>query len=196
MKRNIIILILLILVAIAQIFVPAKMLYDSEENIRTGIIYKFRTIPVDPNDPFRGKYITLRYNSNRFKTGNFEDWYRYQEVFVKFKTGKNGFAKIASVSSTKPDSYFYLKAQIRRVIKKDSTELVIKYPFTKYFMEETKAPKAEKLYNEMQRDSANVTYSVVSIKKGRAVIIDVKINDVSIKDIVTDDLINKETSVE
>lgn len=43
-----------ILVAIVQLYVPAKMILDREDILDTGKEYKFKTEPIDPNDPFRG----------------------------------------------------------------------------------------------------------------------------------------------
>ena len=44
-----------ILVALVQLFVPAKMILDREDILDMGKEYKFKTEPIDPNDPFRGK---------------------------------------------------------------------------------------------------------------------------------------------
>ena len=51
-------------------------------------------------------------------------------------------------------------------------------------MEESKAKPAEDLYMESQRNIDNMTYALVSIKDGDAVLKDVIIDDKSIKEIV------------
>ena len=55
-------------------------------------------------------------------------------------------------------------------------------------MEESKAYKAERIYRDGLRDSTKQTYALVSVKKGNAVLRDVLIDDVSIKDIVESQL--------
>ena len=59
-KRN---LILLLLLVCLQLFVPAKMIYDHEAILNKGKVFKFKTAPVDPSDPIRGKYITLQFEA-------------------------------------------------------------------------------------------------------------------------------------
>jgi uncharacterized membrane-anchored protein len=49
------------LTCLAQWFVPAQMIYDQEQVLREGKTYHFKTAPIDPSDPFRGKYITLSF---------------------------------------------------------------------------------------------------------------------------------------
>lgn len=51
-------------------------------------------------------------------------------------------------------------------------------------MEEIKAYEAELTYSRSQLDSSETTYALVSIRDGDAVLKDVLINEVSIKDIV------------
>ena len=48
-------------------------------------------------------------------------------------------------------------------------------------MDEFKAPKAEKMYRQSNRDSTQKVYAMVSVLKGKAVIKDVMINEKSIR---------------
>ena len=88
-----------IVLAVFQLFTPTKMILDQEAVLKKGIAYKFKTQPVDPSDPFRGKYITLSYDISSFKT-NDSLWERNQPVYVYLTTDSLGFAKINSVSKT------------------------------------------------------------------------------------------------
>ena len=51
-------------------------------------------------------------------------------------------------------------------------------------MEESKAYEAELTYRQSQRDTTKLTYALVSIKNGDAVLKDVLIDGISIKEIV------------
>ena len=50
-----------VLMVLAQLFVPLRMIFSSEKIINSERNFKFKTVPRDPVDPFRGKYITLRF---------------------------------------------------------------------------------------------------------------------------------------
>src|SRR5690554_461138 len=63
-----------ILVAIIQLAVPAKMIWDKENVLKSGKEFKFETAPVDPTDPFRGKYIALNYKENTYSSDDSSTW--------------------------------------------------------------------------------------------------------------------------
>ena len=50
-----------ILLVLVQLFVPANMILEQEDILKNGTPYKFKTAPIDPYDPFRGKYVWLGY---------------------------------------------------------------------------------------------------------------------------------------
>ena len=91
--------ILFVLVALVQLFVPLQMIFGQEDVLDSGKAYKFKTEPVDPSDPFRGKYITLRYAMNSASTKD-STWLRQDDVYVYIKEDSLGFAKLTQVSKT------------------------------------------------------------------------------------------------
>jgi uncharacterized membrane-anchored protein len=84
---------LFIAMCLLQWLVPAKVIYDSENLLREGIQYRFRTLPIDPSDPFRGKYITLNFEANSITLRDRADWKAGEVVFVSFTTDSAGFAQ-------------------------------------------------------------------------------------------------------
>lgn len=185
MDRKYKLLLVFILVALIQLYIPAKMILDSEDVIDSGIAYKFKTAPVDPTDPFRGKYITLRYKDNSVEVENKNDWINGEEVYVILNMDKDGFAKIKFLSKETPKyKADYLKAKISFVSSGGSNQVRIAYPFNRYYMEESKAEAAEKAYRQSQADTSKLTYALVSIKNGEAVLQDVLIGGIPIKDMV------------
>jgi uncharacterized membrane-anchored protein len=64
MDRKKILILAFALMVVAQFYVPISMITESEDILSEGTPYKFRTAPIDPNDPFRGKYITLSFKEN------------------------------------------------------------------------------------------------------------------------------------
>jgi len=174
-----------ILVALVQLFVPAKMILDREDILDKGKEYKFKTEPIDPNDPFRGKYITLRYEDDMIDIQNEADWIRGEIIYVFLTTNNEGFAKIQSVSKENPtNNQDFLKTKVSYVSGNGSNKLTIDYPFDRYYMEESKAYDAELTYRESQLDTSQIAYALVCIKDGEAVLKDVLINEVSIREIV------------
>jgi len=185
MDRKYKLLTVFILVALVQLYIPTKMIIDSEGVLDSGTAYKFKTAPVDPTDPFRGKYITLRYKNNRVEVEKESDWMSGEEIYVILSKDKDGFAGIKSISKEAPQyKVDYFKAKIRYVTSNGSNQVQIAYPFNRYYMEESKAEAAEKAYRKSQADTSKVAYALVSIKDGEAVLKDVLIDGVSIKDIV------------
>lgn len=174
-----------IVMALIQLYIPSKIILDNESVLRSGTIYKFRTAPIDPTDPFRGKYITLNYRETTYNAPNIDDWVMGENIYVTFTTDNNGFAKIESVTKNKPaDTDAYLKTKVNYVSASGNNQLIIDYPFDKYYMEESIAPSAELLYNHSRLDTNQVAYSLVSVRKGNAVLKDVLINGVPIREVV------------
>lgn len=181
MKRPL--FILFIVVAIIQLAVPAKMILDKENILSLGVPYKFRTAPIDPYDPFRGKYITLNFDATQFDVAGDTAWRANDVVYVHLGNDSAGFAKIKDLTRQPPadDNIDYVKARIQYAY---DNKVTIEYNFTRFYMEESKAPEAEVSYRSAQWDTAQVVYALVNVRKGEAALKDVKINDISIADLI------------
>lgn len=181
MARKIVIL-CFILLALVQLYVPGSLILEMEGVINTGNSYKFKTMPVDPNDPFRGKYITLGFEESWVAVDTEKEWLEYQLVYAFVSRDDEGFAVIDSISNDKPtEKSEYFEANINRV---NIGKVRLEMPFDRYYMEESKAYAAEQLYRSARGDSSEVAYALVHIKNGQAVLKDVMIDGKSIKDLV------------
>ncbi len=186
MKKTYRLLLLFILLAIVQLYVPAKMILDREEVLTSGVEYKFKTIPVDPNDPFRGKYVSLKFEAATYQDQTDKSWVIGEDVYVILTRDSKGFAKIESLSRGIPQHEGdYFKSMIRYIDTKKSIDL--KFPFNRFYMEEKKAKMAEKVYRKSQLNTDKETYALVILKNGESVLKDVLIDGKSIKDIVSKD---------
>jgi uncharacterized membrane-anchored protein len=181
------------LLALVQLYVPAGMILNREKVLSSGKEYKFQVAPVDPSDPFRGKYITLRYRHNTFQVSDANAWEMGEVVFVHLRRDPSGFARIGQVSKKKPPSSVnYVKARVAYVSQdKPNKTLVVDYPFDRYYMEESKALPAEQAYGASLQDTTQVTYALVNIKAGDAVLKDVMIGEVPIREKVARMLRNR-----
>ena len=184
MKNKNILLILFLFVVMAQLFVPSQMIYNQEDILNTGKIVKFQCEPIDPNDPFRGKYITLKFKESAIKVKNLKEWNSNETIFAKIETSKDGFAKIKSISRTEPtDNSIYLKLKINYITEYEGNKIYLDFPFNRFYMNENKAKNAEKVYTESTIDTTKIAYALIATKNGEAVIKDVLIDNISIKEL-------------
>lgn len=181
--KSIHLFIIFIIVALIQISVPAKMIYDQEDVLSTGVLYKFKTQPIDPADPFRGKYIRLNFEASRFQTKD-TTWVNNEAIYVSLMTDENGYAKISNVTRVQPKRGDYILAKVDWYAQWDN-QLRIDYNIERFYMKETKAKAAEIAHIEAQRDSSShITYATIYVKAGEAVLEDVFIDDIPIADFV------------
>ena len=151
-------------VALAQLAVPTTMVWQRDQTLKQGRIWKFRTAPVDPVDVIRGRYIALRFTAEEFAAaGKFEAGNK--PVYAVLKQSTDGFAEIdhlttepAGTDDTVPvESVWWWggKQQVR-------------FPFNKFWVAEANAAAAERAYVENnRRDNQNV-YVTVRVRRGDA----------------------------
>lgn len=185
MNSKKIVLTAFVLLAIIQLAIPAKMIWDREKILATGKEYKFETAPVDPTDPFRGKYIVLQYKENSIILESDANWVSGEAIYVILKNNPSGFATISGISKEKPaSSVDFVEAKVAFVTGNRNKTVNISYPFDRFYMEESKAYDAEQEYIKSQMDTTKTTYALVSIKNGKAVLKDVFIDKIPIGDLV------------
>jgi len=171
------------LMVLAQIFASAQIVYKYERTIASDNVYKFKTAPVDPNDPFRGKYITLNYQINSFMTTD-ESWDSYEIGYAYFSKDENGFAVLETLVK---EPYADSKLDYIQVEINNHYDGYVRFdlPFDRYYMEESKAYDAEVLSRELRRDGKeDHIYAIVHIENGTHVLTDIMVNGVSMKDAV------------
>lgn len=173
---------LFVIMIIAQWFVPLQMIFQQEDVLAKGKIFKFKTEPIDPSDPFRGKYITLRFAETRYPVDTSLHFLPGEDIYVAI-ANKGEYASIQSISREVPNNTGeYVKAKVW--YSGSDSQVEIQYPFDKFYLEESKAADAERAYWEANRDSTQVAYALVAIKNGTAALKDVIINEKSVVDLV------------
>jgi uncharacterized membrane-anchored protein len=177
-------LLLFILLALIQLFIPANMIFLQEGVLQTGAEYRFKTRPIDPVDPFRGRYITLDFEANRFSVDTTFREMSGKDIWVFIEKDAQGYARVSDVWKTRPENTndSFIKARVRSYIGGQQPEIFLQYPFQRFYMEETKAPEAEKAYWEAMRDSSQTAYALVRVKDGNASLVDVVVDGVSVKE--------------
>jgi hypothetical protein len=170
------------LVAAAQLGVPAWMIVKHEKTLRTGELFKFHTMPVDPYDAFRGRYVSLRIEQNAVPIPAGAQWKNGQEVFALIETDTNGFSRLGELRATRPNGWPYLTVRVAQVYGQTA---YLGVPLDRYYMEESLAPVAEKAYREHARASERNAYITVRIRDGFGVIENLWIDGVPIHELVT-----------
>ncbi len=147
MKKTI--LSILVLTIIVQIFVPVYMIWGKYDVLKNGEEVKIKINPIDPYDAFRGRYVSLWYN--------YDLSYEHRKgKYGILEVGEDGFAVVKKVVKEKPEDVLYLTSE---------NENYFYIPLDRYYMEETLAPKAEKiLLGEKE------AYVTVRIKEDKAVL--------------------------
>lgn len=181
MNKILIILVFGIMV-LAQLFVPGNMIYQQEAVLTEGTAYKFKTRPIDPTDPLRGKYIYLDYQMN-FVAANNDSISYGDTIHVYIENDENGFAVATKASKTPLDTEQDYIITTANNSYDDSVHFDL--PFNIFYMEESKAYEAEVYVREANRDAdLENCYGLVYIKGDKAVLNDVIVNNMSIKDYV------------
>ncbi|NLC79623.1 MAG: GDYXXLXY domain-containing protein [Lentisphaerae bacterium] len=182
---------LLSLLVVAQFAVIGSMIRSREHILREGQAFRFRTRPIDPADPFQGRYVSLNFENDFVpaKSGDTAGLRYRSPIFVGVEADSKGFARFSGWSRTKPATGAFLKTRYlgehsRWDQKKKlsvSQGLRIGIPFSRFYMDEAKAPRAE----VAARDSTRSTncWATVRILNGQAAIEDVFAKGQSLRDI-------------
>lgn len=179
-------IIIAIIVGLAQLSIPLYMIWNKEQTIRKGNSFLFKIVPIDPTHPLKGKYIILNYPTLNVISNS--EISQNKPVYAILNKKDNQEFQIHSLSNIMPShTSDFVKVDINIWVleenQKDSISYNINFPFTEFYMEESKAPRAEEIYRTLNQDTSQTAYAVVSIYKGDAVVTDVVINGKSIVNI-------------
>lgn len=187
-------LITLGLLIAAQLAVPFHMIRDRENTLRNGALFKFRTRPIDPADPFQGRYVWLAFEDDYIPGPEDQktDLKYREKVYVLIETDLDGFARPVDLSRKKPSESHYLRTRFsgyrsdwnRETRKSVHKGIRFDFPFDRFYMEEAKAPRAEKLAREATRTTN--CWANVRILNGKAVIEDVYAEGKSLRDLAAE----------
>jgi uncharacterized membrane-anchored protein len=154
----------LILIQIAS---PLSMIIRRESILKNGVQFRFKTVPVDPYDAFRGRYVALRVDAGEIAKPQGIDLKYGQKIYAHVVNDDNGFAKISQILTQKPKTPAFLTAAISSIHK---DKISLNLPIDRYYMEEKAAPRAEQVYRKHSARDKQEAYVVVRVKDGFAVI--------------------------
>ena len=170
-----------VLMVLAQWGVPWHMVWKKEQVLLHGEEFAFKTAPVDPNDPFVGKYVQLAFEAGIVDLPGDTTWQTGDMAYAMLSRDSLGFARIVSLQHHPPDiTDHYLRVPVLFVQTGPQPSVSLQIPFDRFYLEEYRAPGAEAAYNKAQSDSTSQTYALVRVWKGDAVLTDVRIDGVSL----------------
>ena len=157
--------VIFILVALAQLSVPAVLAWGRIQTLAHGRAWKFKTAPVDPEDAIRGRYIRLSYAIEEFAQSERVNW--KSPIYVALKEGADGFAQIDHISQTPITGDNVVQADAGGWSESDHIQMIA-LPFRTYWVTEKIAPQAEQAYrNNSTRKNQNA-FVRVRVRNGDA----------------------------
>ncbi len=162
-----------LLLGALMLAVPLSMIARKEYVLSQGEVFRFRLAPMDPTDPFRGRYMTLSFEVER---ANYDlpaddgDPGTQQVLYALLERDDQGFARITRVEAHAPESLPYL-----RITQPRHAGNRLRLPFNRFFLNEDSAAaveaKAGKLLREAnEQGKANPLHAEVRVKDGEGVV--------------------------
>lgn len=181
MSRNVT-LVLFGLLCVAQLAAAGSGIARSELALRRGTPYRFETAPVDPLDLFRGRYVRLDFTAERSEL-ELPAGAR-GHVYAVLGTDARGFAVVEQLRTSEPEGGDYLRVDASRDFRDgEARGTRLSFPFDRFFMEESKARAAERLYAERARGT-RPAYARVRVHAGLAVLEDLIVDGKPIAELI------------
>lgn len=180
------------LVCAVQLAVPASLVLKHEQTRTHGVPWKFQTAPVDPADPFRGRYVRLSFAAERDPVPLADAGFLYirhdTRMYAELETDSNGFARLVRLHKERPVRGDYLDVFVRQmqpIEVEDDQNLPpaasIRLPFDRYYLPEDRAPQVEREYAEASRTAQANTYAEVRIRDGHAALVGLVLNGTPVR---------------
>ncbi len=175
MKRSLELGLFLVL-CVAQLLAAASGIAKYENTLADGTPYRFQCAPLDPEDPFRGRYVRLQFRASQVQLPLPSEL--SGTVYAVLGSNEEGYAVFTELRTHPPKHGDYLLLHA----SKSRSGTFVHLPFDRYFMEESKAPKAEQAYWRSLRDGN--TYLEVRVLDGQAVTEGLFIEGIRIEEVV------------
>ena len=151
-----------VLACLAQLAFASSAMWRGETTLRGGTLYHFRSDPVDPVDPFRGRYVALAFARTRVPRAEGADLDVGATAYVELAVDDEGMARLERAQAAAPAADHLALP----VLATDATAVFVQLPFERYYAEEERALEIDR-----QRWQAGARFVVgVRVLDGRGVI--------------------------
>lgn len=171
---------LLALACVLQWTLPASLALRSERALRSGHRYYLHTAPVDPADPFRGRYVALSFPDARVALSAGFAAAPGTRVYLPLRIGADRYAYFGAPAARPPAAGDYLAARVQSVT---GGEALLRLPFDRYYLEEHAAPAAERAYRDAGRAADRRTYVSIRVRGSDAVLEELFIDDRAVREL-------------
>jgi hypothetical protein len=163
---------------------PLHTIVKLENRANISGVFSFKVAAYDPYDIMRGRYMALRVLPDRCKLED-DSFNSKKKTYLRLGVDQDGFAEILGVSNQKPANGPFLALngeQLRSYEPKG--EILIYYPFNKFYLNEKIAKEADA---EVRRISAasdgtdKIYLQVAILKDGSFKVDNLYINDKTIR---------------
>lgn len=188
MKRRLVLALFALLCA-AQLAVPAQMIRAQQLLLAEGSLHRFRTAPVDPADPFRGRYVALRFEAECVPADSLPPGFdTHRRLYAKLQRGDDGYTVLASLHEQPPAGEFLQVRPGGWGCAEQQQRVLL--PFDRYYMEEALAPQAELAYLALNRRGEAAmtppnTYVTVRVLDGDAALEDLYLDGKPVLDFLS-----------
>ena len=166
-------LLMLTALVLIQFAVPGWMIFSQEQILQHGLVFKFKTAPVDPYDAFRGRYVALQFIAeNDINKGCLD--VKNHQLWAQLAVDAKGYASVKRTSAEP------LSGEDVMIVSSKWGR--IHFPFDRYYMDEKLAPKADAAYRDNSRVNHENAYVTVRILNGHAALEELYIDDKPIRE--------------
>ncbi|MDH4472730.1 MAG: GDYXXLXY domain-containing protein [Fluviicola sp.] len=154
--------------ALIVLLIPMYMIFQSEDVLTNGHRHKLRLQGYDPLDPFRGKFLRLRFE-NRVP---YEAGLKEGDIgFVLLEKDTSGFSYFSYVQKNRPSHSDYVEAKVELIYAERASMDFDN--LNKFFINEDKAKEAEVILSDYTDMASDKIYLTIRILDGEARIEDI-----------------------
>ena len=179
------------LLCAAQLALPLSLVVKHERTRSSGSPWRFQTAPVDPGDPFRGRYVRLSFVAERNAVPMANSGLLYirddTRMYAELAADDKGYARLVRLHEQRPASGEYLDVFVRHMEYKDepgrthsAPAAFVRLPFDRYYLPEALAPMVEQDYARASREAQANTYAEVRVRDGHAALVNLVLDGTAV----------------
>ena len=167
---------------LVQIGVVLFQIMSYEKILKEGEVFYFKVLPLDPYDPFRGRYVTLRFENAShapIAQGQSKENQSLGYAILEHQEKLDG---VKEITFLKPKEGHFLEVNVKENRQKNTASTVyFSMPYDRFYMREDVAPKAEKV---LRLRSGVEVKAKLKVLNGKGVIEDLLVGEIPLSEFV------------